>query len=512
MIDLQIKTRDKSEYGDFQTPLKLARQICRWLKETGIKPEVLVEPACGRGNFIIAALETFPTIKSVYGIEIYEPYISEIKERISTLEKRDVDIKLIQENVFHFPFGDIAKRHRDNEVLVLGNPPWVTNTGLSIKQSRNLPKKSNIKNASGIEAITGKGNFDISEFITLLMLKAFANSNGSFAFLVKNSVVKNIVHSQRDFSFPITNLQQIGIDAKKEFDACVDAGLFFSRFSERPAKSCEVLKSFDSPVSRSFGWTQNKFVADIVRYEENAAFDGISPSIWRQGLKHDCSAVMELTVVENGYRNKRYETVCIESGLVYPLLKSSDLKEQIIAKTKRAVIVPQTIIGQDTKYIEADYPLTFNYLNRNKTFFEKRKSIIYRNKPPFSIFGIGSYSFKPFKVAISGLYKQTQFSLVLPIDGKPVMLDDTCYFLGFDTLEEAARVMYCLNQPEIQNLLQSIVFWDCKRVITKDILMRLNYEEVLEKFDNESVIIFFERNGAEIAGNVSRRKGLQFPN
>jgi hypothetical protein len=69
------------------------------------------------------------------------------------------------------------------------------------------------------------------------------------------------------------------------------------------------------------------------------------------------------------------------------------------------------------------------------------------------------------------LYKQTQFSLVLLIENKPVMLDDTCYFLGFDLLEEATRVMYCLNQPEIQNLLHAIVFWNAKRVITKDILM-----------------------------------------
>ena len=55
----------------------------------------------------------------------------------------------------------------------------------------------------------------------------------------------------------------------------------------------------------------------------------------------------------------------------------------------------------------------------------------------FSIFGIGDYSFAKYKVTISGMYKRTTFSLVLPENDKPLMLDDTCYFIGFDTIEAA---------------------------------------------------------------------------
>jgi len=60
------ENRDKAEYGDFQTPLELARQICRWLKAKGVRPDVLVEPTFGQGHFILAALETFPSIRDVY--------------------------------------------------------------------------------------------------------------------------------------------------------------------------------------------------------------------------------------------------------------------------------------------------------------------------------------------------------------------------------------------------------------------------------------------------------------
>ncbi|MDR0390432.1 MAG: hypothetical protein LBH59_00880 [Planctomycetaceae bacterium] len=496
--------RDKSEYGDFQTPLELARKICCWLKNQGVKPQVLIEPTCGCGNFILAALETFFSIKHVYGIEIYKPYIIETENKIDSFRNRqNIDIKIIQDDVFHFQFNEIAKRHKTQSILVLGNPPWVTNSGLSAKESDNLPTKSNLKNVSGIEAITGKGNFDIGESITFSMLKTFAESNGCFAFLAKNIVIKNVIQSQQQFSFPISDLRQIDIDAKKEFNANVDAGLFFARFNESPATNCCVAESFDQPAIRSFGWMQKKFVADIERYKKCTEFDRVSPEIWRQGLKHDCAAVMELTKNNNCYKNNLNETVTIERDLVYPLLKSSDLNgRQVITKTNKNVIVTQTVVGQNTDYIEMNFPQTFNYLDKHKETFYKRKSVIYKNKPSFSIFGIGDYSFKPFKVAISGLYKQTQFSLVLPIDNKPVMFDDTCYFLGFDSLEEATCVVYCLNQPEIQNLLQSIVFWNAKRVITKDILMRLDYFPILRRIEINKMLEYAEKQQLQLTKNI----------
>jgi hypothetical protein len=61
------------------------------------------------------------------------------------------------------------------------------------------------------------------------------------------------------------------------------------------------------------------------------------------------------------------------------------------------------------------------------------------------------------------------------------MLDDTCYLLGFDSFTEAAYVHYLLNSKNIQNLLDSLVFWEGKRVITKEILMRLDYGKLLSE-------------------------------
>ncbi len=475
--------RDSIEYGDFQTPEGLARRVCRWLGAKGVRPEVLVEPTFGQGHFILAALATFPSIRHVYGVEIYEPYFRETKKKILA-EGLLIDgrqIHLFCEDVFHFSFSEIAKQHAGQSVLVLGNPPWVTNSLLGSKNSGNIPKKSNFKNVRGLEAITGRGNFDIGESVVLGMLKSFANSKGCLAFLVKNSVVKNVVHSQRQFRFPIARMEQVSIDAKKEFNAAVDASLFFANFQEKSDWDCSIADSFEEPAKSRFGWCGEKFVADIDAYERSAELDGRSPAVWRQGLKHDCAAIMELTARDDHFENKSGQPVRIETGLVYPLLKSSGLKAPVVNAVRKFVIVPQRFVGEETGYIQKDCPKTFAYLNRHKELFERRKSSIYKGKPPFSIFGIGDYSFRPYKVAISGLYKQTRFSLVPPFQGKPVMLDDTCYFLGFDSLPEAALVGFLLNRPEMQDLLRALVFWDGKRIITKDILMRLDYSRLFPK-------------------------------
>ncbi|MEA3503932.1 MAG: hypothetical protein U9R32_01880, partial [Bacteroidota bacterium] len=234
---------------------------------------------------------------------------------------------------------------------------------------------------------------------------------------------------------------------------------------------------------REYGWVNNKFVANIDLYLKTENIDGKFPFVWRQGVKHDASKIMELESKNGHYLNNNKETVEIEKDLVFSLLKSSDLKGTIIDKSRKYTIVTQRKVGQETKYIKELYPKTYNYLFSNIEYFKKRKSSIYKGKPIFSILGIGDYSFKPYKVAIAGMYKTTIFSLVKPNNDKPVMLDDTCYFIGFDTLYEAEITRVLLNKEIAQNFIQSIAFKDAKRMITKDLLMRIDLVEIIKEID-----------------------------
>ena len=482
-----VEEPDRAEYGDFQTNSDLANKVTLHLASKNISPEIVIEPTCGKGNFIIASLRNFKTIKNVFGVEIYKPYVWETKFSIvdfflSNPNANKPEISIVHCNVFDFDFKAIAKKYATNDILVIGNPPWVTNSKLGSLNSTNLPKKTNFKNHSGLDAITGKGNFDIAEFITLTMIETFQNRKGNLLLLVKNSVIKNIVFDQNKNRYKISGIEKYRIDSKKEFNVSVEAALFYCKFNSPSTFDCIEFDLYNNHTPQlKFGWWNDKFVSNIDIYVHTKEIDGECPFVWRQGLKHDCSTVMELEKVNGHYVNGLNEEVILEDGLVYGILKSSDLKNTVINQTRKFTIVTQKKVGQETKYIKTEYPKTYQYLTKHQANFDARKSSIYNNKPLFSIFGIGDYSFKPFKVAISGLYKTFHFTLILPQDNKPVMLDDTCYLIGFDKIEFAAYTLILLNADTTVQFLQSVTFPDAKRIFTKDVLMRIDLLELAKQ-------------------------------
>ena len=473
-----IVSENHIEYGDFQTNKQLAESVCNHLSNKKIKPKILLEPTCGKGAFILSAIKTFDSLQQVFGIEIQEKYLWQLKfELFEHFLKNPTahkpQINLYHCSVFDFDFKIIKNQINNQELLVIGNPPWVTNSMLSTFNSKNLPKKSNFKKTKGIDAITGKGNFDIGEFISLKMLDLFSNENGNFAFLIKNSVIKNIVFEQKKNNYPISNIEKHTINAQKEFNATVDASLFVCKFNTTPEFTAKEYDFYTSNLKVTLGWVDDKFASDTEKYKKYQHLDGTCPFEWRQGIKHDCAKIMELERIDGGFRNALGEEFELEEDLIYGILKSSDLKGDRVSIPRKYTIITQKRIGQETSRILEKLPKTKAYLQRHKDYFLSRKSSIYEGKPMFSIFGVGDYSFKPYKIAISGLYKQTKFSLVEP-NGTVLMLDDTCYFIGFDTLEEAEKIQNLLNQSETQKFIESFIFTDAKRVITKDLLMRIS--------------------------------------
>lgn len=511
---------DRREYGDFQTPYELTDSICSYLRSENISPDVLIEPTFGKGSFLISALKYFKKLKRIYGVEIYESYYWQTKFAILELfvvnsDLNKPDIFLYLDNVFKFNFAEVERSMENCNILVIGNPPWITNSELGSLNSNNLPEKSNFKALNGFEAITGKGNFDICEYIILMVLSSFSKCKGNLAMLTKNAVIKNLVYDLPKMNYRISNMTALKIDVKKYFDASVDASLLkcnLERDYNNMSFTCKV-SSFTAPdsIENIFGWVDGKFVSDVVLYGKNIKYDGISSYIWRQGIKHDCSKIMELQLLDNNkYRNGLNEELYIEGELIFGLLKSSDLNSLVVTKPRKHVIVTQRKIGENTVYLSYKFPKLYRYLTKNNFYFEQRKSSIYKNKPPFAIFGVGDYSFKPYKVAISGLYKRSTFSLILPETGKPMMLDDTCYFLSFDNLSEAILVWAILNSEHIQQLLATLVFLDAKRPYTKDILMRLSIDKVADDMTYNKVVNQIRLLDETMLVNISEDKWIVF--
>jgi hypothetical protein len=468
------------EFGDFQTPMDLARiAVNRLAEEISFSPKTIIESTCGVGAFLIAAAEKFPDADKIIGVEIKDTYISTLK---SILENKSYGNKvdLIQGDFFKIDWDKILAP-LPKPILFIGNPPWVTNADLGLMTGGNFPEKSNFQNHKGFDAVTGKANFDISEWMLLKQMDWIGQYGGAVAILCKTSVARKALQSAWGKKISISQSVCIQINAQEHFNAAVEACFFISESSTGvPSTDCTLLGSFANDTSNAvFGLHDGMVISNVDLYYRRKNLIGHEPYYtWRSGVKHDCSKVMELRYTGKSLVNGFGECVEIEPSHLFPLLKSSDVANNLTHNPRLQVIITQEKVGQETSDIRYSSPATWAYLNKYCGFLDKRASIIYRGKPPFSIFGIGPYAFKEWKVAISGFYKRLSFSIIPPYKGKPVMLDDTVYFIGCSTRLEAEFLHGILNSIEAQEALCSMVFWNNKRPITIDLLKRLSIRKL----------------------------------
>jgi hypothetical protein len=469
------KTKATAEFGDFQTPAVLCRQVLNLVRQLPISPATIVEPSCGTGGFLAAAAEMFPAA-ALCAVEINPEYLKETKARLGARTAL-----LINDSFFNVNWPQqIADL--PGPILVIGNPPWVTNSTQSLLASNNIPTKSNFQNFTGLDALTGKSNFDISEWMLIRSLQWLHDKHGMLAVLCKLTVARKVLSFAWKHNIAIAEARIYRVDAASHFAAAVAACALILIIDGRSRSlGCAYYPHIESAVpSREFGNVDGVVVSDLETYTRYRGLRGESRRFtWRSGLKHDCAKVMELRRGADGLRNGYGERVQIEDTYVFPLVKSADICGFREAPQKY-VIVPQSKVGEETRSIELRAPLTWAYLESHRSAFERRTSVIYRHKPDFSIFGIGGYSFAPWKIAISGLYKQLTFKLFGPREGKPVFFDDTVYFLPFADDDQARRVLELLRSAPAQGFLRSMIFWEDKRPITAELLRRLDLEQ-LEK-------------------------------
>lgn len=474
----------KVEFGDFQTPPVLAREICEFLRSTGVNTDVIVEPTCGKGSFICAAIDAFPNAKAAYGFDINPEYGCDAQQALGIAGVRKTHLEC--RNFFHVDWEEFFS-DKSGHVLVIGNPPWVTNSALGALGGNNLPEKTNFQRLGGFAAKTGKANFDISEWMLIRMLEGLHSRAGCVAMLCKTATARKLLRHAWINRMNVGRASLHLIDAQKHFQASVDACLLIVHTGiaeSTAAASVYPGLSFESRIT-TFGLVGNELVADMEEYLLLRDIDGIPYYTWRSGIKHDAAGVMELKQENGHFTNGRGEKCQLEPTYLFPLLKSSDVANGRTIPD-RYVIVTQRSPSDNTEVIRKRAPKTWAYLTSHANILDNRGSIIYKKRPRFSVFGVGDYTFAPWKVAVSGLYKNCRFEVIGQKDGKPIVLDDTCYFIPCSSEKEAGFLCELLNSDVCQRFLRSLVFFDAKRPVTIDVLNRIDLKKVAEHVDRES--------------------------
>jgi hypothetical protein len=482
----------RRDLGDFQTPPELAAAVLECLGPIGRQWRRVLEPTCGQGHFISALLAQSRPPLEIQGVEIQGDHCSAAQ----ALWKRrrnapDVHVQIHQADLFEFDLSKDLDWKEGGPLLVVGNPPWITAAELGRLKSKVRPPKRRIAGIRGLAALTGASNFDVAEAVWLKLIDELARERPTIALLCKTSVARRILERAHRERLPLASASIHRLDAARWFDAAVDACLFKvglgdpDGLREIPIFEDLAQTTHLSTMAFARGW----LIADGEAYLDWAFADGKCPLTWRQGLKHDAASVMELVREETTglLRNRMGDVLDVEPRFVYPLVKGRDLLRDDVTSAERAVLVLQQRIGEDTAPLAGLAPRLWSYLTARSDAFTKRASSIYRHGPAFAMFGIGTYSFAPFKVATAGMSKEPRFRALGPGKKKAVMLDDTCYFLPCSTAAEAAVLTALCNDPITIAFLRSAIFKSAKRPITKTLLQRIDLRAVLNRTDRREL-------------------------
>lgn len=463
----------KAEYGDFQTPMALAQKVCALVKREYGQVDTVLEPTCGVGHMLVAAQEVFGA--QCWGVEKNKSYVDEARRALASSEGR-VRGEILHQDMFEVDWSEMLEG-LTGRVLVVGNPPWVTNAQLGVLGSENLPpKRTQHKDAAGLMAKLGASNFDVSEWLLQRLLGALPQG-GVLALLVKTSVARKALQKAWDQgSWPGAS-RIYRIDAMAWFGVSVDACLLCVEATGAQEMSCEVYETLDARRPRGvLGVSEGLLIADLQIWPRVSHLRAgpKGGARWRSGIKHDCARVLELRPSDEGLRNGYGELVDVESEYLYPLVKSSDLAKGRGDQGKR-LIITQTRVGAPTSCLQSQAPRLWRYLSAHAPQLDRRKSSVYRGKPRFSVFGVGDYSFAPWKIAVSGLHPQLRFGLLGPVQEQAVLFDDTTYFLSFDREYDAQRALDQLNAPEVRDFFRALMFEDAKRPVTARLLGALRW-------------------------------------
>jgi hypothetical protein len=149
----------------------------------------------------------------------------------------------------------------------------------------------------------------------------------------------------------------------------------------------------------------------------------------------------------------------VEPDLLYPLLRGRDVQRWKAEPSACILMVqdPEKRRGYSEEWLQENYPRTYGYLKRFEEVLRKRAAFkryftrkdknnrIVETGPFYSMFGVGPYTFAPWKVVWPWISKGIRAAVVGFFGEKPVMPEHNTFLVACDVLEEALYICALLN-------------------------------------------------------------------
>mgnify|MGYP006277018929 CR=1 FL=1 len=222
---------NKKLLGDFQTPEWFAKQVTEYALSIYPECDVVVEPTCGEGAFT-KSLCDLGFKNSIIANEINSKYLDAAKQ------ESKCNITWLNNDFFNLDWNSLLRDK--GRVLLLGNPPWVTNSQLSAN-GLSRHKSSGFRGLdAGFSALLGGANYDITESIVFLLVASLLSTNFTLCMIVKTKTARRIAEQLNQRLQQKLRYEIHSIDAKQIFNVSVGACVFVIQPSDKERDSFYV--------------------------------------------------------------------------------------------------------------------------------------------------------------------------------------------------------------------------------------------------------------------------------
>ncbi|HID64069.1 MAG TPA: hypothetical protein EYP49_15225 [Anaerolineae bacterium] len=530
----------RHDLGEYFTPDWLAEATIEMSGYRGEADSVLFDPGCGSGAFLLAAAEMKrqatgrvtsalldDVLHNVIGCDINP--LSVLTARLNLLwwlaeyfemPLSAFDLPVLQyDTVFATPLGStlpdaLRKVLPDGCDYLVGNPPWINWNALPPayrqKLERELLPRYILFDFQGQEAQLGHSNDDYLVTFSFVTIDRYLRPGGLCSFIVKQPLLTNV--SGKTFRhFAIRRLQReiplrvckvADLRQVNPFGIANETAIVVLQKGERtvypvpyeiwrhpePVEGSKNLHQIEVETGQARPASESDVTSPWVvltpALEETRFMEGRCPYEIRHGLKHDVADVLMVQIVAQsdgtlvvapaGRSLERYE---IEPDVLFPFLQPRHLAAWTV-KGYAYAIIPQRKAGENNeREVRQTLPLTYSYLKRFEAAYAARRSRVFSGTPFYGLFGLGDYTWAPYKVCWCGLGFRPEFAVAEPVaDGfvgtKPLVPDGTVYFIPTSDRTEAHFLCAILNAEIVRTFL-SARSSKSKRGLAKKLMQQL---------------------------------------
>jgi SAM-dependent methyltransferase len=517
-----ISRESRLALGEYYTPRGVAELAVDSLAEENMAGASLLDPGCGSGVFLavcierkLAALAARPPTEtvdaitgSVFGIDLNPvavktsklSYLLALTPVLGAETVERVELPVFCADALGLtepePTDETAGIPESGVEYLVGNPPWITWDRLGEQLKDRLRRRYVDELAllphDGAAARLGHSNDDLSIPFVWISLHRHVREGGAASVVMKRdlltgpagAVLRRLHVGRRSLSLThvhdFTGLQPFGQQVG------VDAAVLTMRADSEPSFPVETTAWRNSNGRTDFS-TRATIAESLQRTEttlapldpedrtsawirgdaERGALGNAAHEI-RHGVKDDAEAVFSID---------RDRLDRLEDDLIYPYIKSRHIVKYGLFGHELRLVPVEKANERNESRLREQYPATYEYLADHREQLAARSSSWLDDGPFYNIFGVGEYTWAPYKVVWCRLGFKPHFAVVSSVEDpdlgeKPVVPGDHYMFIGTDSKREAHALCALLNSAVYQKSLRGIAS-DGKSSLSKAVVSEL---------------------------------------